>query len=93
MIFKKDIAEPRCSFCGKLRKEVKKIIAGPEVFICNECISICTEILIDDQIITDTQLAPTAESEPRSFHTGSFTCPKCQTTFALYSKYSDISDA
>ena len=36
-----------CSFCGKGKDEVKQVIAGPQVFICNECIDICNEILAD----------------------------------------------
>jgi ATP-dependent Clp protease ATP-binding subunit ClpX len=39
----------RCSFCGKSQNEVKKLIAGPTVYICNECIDICNEIISDDQ--------------------------------------------
>jgi ATP-dependent Clp protease ATP-binding subunit ClpX len=38
----------RCSFCGKNQNEVKKLIAGPTVYICNECIDICIEIISDD---------------------------------------------
>jgi ATP-dependent Clp protease ATP-binding subunit ClpX len=38
----------RCSFCGKSQNEVKKLIAGPTVYICNECIDICIEIISDD---------------------------------------------
>jgi ATP-dependent Clp protease ATP-binding subunit ClpX len=38
----------RCSFCGKTQHEVKKLIAGPTVYICNECIDICNEIITDD---------------------------------------------
>jgi hypothetical protein len=34
-----------CSFCGKSQKQVKALIAGPGVFICNECIDLCVEIL------------------------------------------------
>ena len=37
-----------CSFCGKHQNEVKKLIAGPTVFICNECIGLCTDILRED---------------------------------------------
>lgn len=37
-----------CSFCGKNQGEVKKLIAGPTVFICNECIGLCTDILRED---------------------------------------------
>ena len=35
----------KCSFCGKTQEEVKKLIAGPNVYICNECIALCTDIL------------------------------------------------
>jgi len=40
----------RCSFCSKGRDEVKKLIAGPHAYICNECIDICNEILSDDAL-------------------------------------------
>ena len=39
----------RCSFCGKSQNEVKKLIAGPSVYVCNECIDICNEIINDDE--------------------------------------------
>ena len=38
-----------CSFCGKNQKEVKKLIAGPSVYICNECIKLCGEIVDDEE--------------------------------------------
>ena len=38
-----------CSFCGKSQHEVKKLIAGPSVFICDECINLCNDIIRDDQ--------------------------------------------
>ena len=38
----------RCSFCGKPRSEVKKLIAGPNVYICNECVELCREIVEED---------------------------------------------
>ncbi|MEK6815833.1 MAG: ATP-dependent Clp protease ATP-binding subunit ClpX [Nitrospirota bacterium] len=38
----------RCSFCGKSQDEVKKLIAGPTVYICNECIDLCNDILSED---------------------------------------------
>lgn len=37
-----------CSFCGKSQHEVKKLIAGPSVFICDECIDLCNEIVLDE---------------------------------------------
>ena len=39
-----------CSFCGKSQNEVKKLIAGPAVYICDECIGICDEILEEDEV-------------------------------------------
>jgi ATP-dependent Clp protease ATP-binding subunit ClpX len=38
----------KCSFCGKAQKQVKKLIAGPGVYICDECIDLCNEIIIDE---------------------------------------------
>ena len=35
-----------CSFCGKSQEEVKKLIAGPNVYICNECVILCKDILV-----------------------------------------------
>ncbi len=37
-----------CSFCGKNQKEVKKLIAGPAVYICDECIQLCGEIIEEE---------------------------------------------
>ena len=37
-----------CSFCGKNQNEVRKLIAGPEVFICNECIDLCNDIIKEE---------------------------------------------
>ena len=39
---------PRCSFCGKTQDEVAKLIAGPNAYICNECIDLCNEIIADE---------------------------------------------
>lgn len=38
----------KCSFCSKSQKQVKKLIAGPSVYICDECISLCNEIIADE---------------------------------------------
>ena len=37
-----------CSFCGKSQHEVRKLIAGPTVFICNECVELCMEIIREE---------------------------------------------
>ena len=44
---KKDENALKCSFCGKGHAEVKKLIAGPTVYICNECVELCNEIIAD----------------------------------------------
>jgi ATP-dependent Clp protease ATP-binding subunit ClpX len=44
-----------CSFCGKSQRQVKKLIAGPGVYICDECIDLCNEI-IDEELTTPSQL-------------------------------------
>jgi len=40
----------KCSFCNKSQKEVKKLIAGPNVYICDECVEICNEIITEERI-------------------------------------------
>ena len=49
-----------CSFCGKSQNEVRKLIAGPQNFVCNECIKLCNDILAEDAkpqhlVATDSQ--------------------------------------
>ena len=43
---------PRCSFCGKEQRMVNRLVAGPNVYICNECIALCNEILNDEEFLT-----------------------------------------
>ena len=42
----------KCSFCGKTQDQVKKLIAGPEVYICDECVELCNEILDEEFLDT-----------------------------------------
>jgi ATP-dependent Clp protease ATP-binding subunit ClpX len=51
-----------CSFCGKSQHEVKKLIAGPSVFICDECIELCNDI-IRDEVPADTAEARATKSD------------------------------
>jgi ATP-dependent Clp protease ATP-binding subunit ClpX len=46
---KNDSSALRCSFCGKGQKEVKKLIAGPGVYICDECIELCNDIIDEEK--------------------------------------------
>src|SRR5574344_2619707 len=45
---KHDDDKLKCSFCGKTQDQVKKLIAGPEVYICDECVELCNEILDEE---------------------------------------------
>ena len=54
----------KCSFCGKTQKQVKKLIAGPGVYICNECIDLCNEI-IDEEVTGDAEVGLQKVPNPR----------------------------
>lgn len=51
------MADPKstlyCSFCGKSQHEVRKLIAGPTVFICDECVELCKDIIHEERIATE----------------------------------------
>lgn len=38
----------KCSFCGKPQEQVRKLVAGPGVYICDECIELCSEIVVEE---------------------------------------------
>jgi ATP-dependent Clp protease ATP-binding subunit ClpX len=38
----------RCSFCGKSQNDVRKLIAGPTVYICDECVEICNDVIAEE---------------------------------------------
>ena len=48
----------KCSFCGHTQKQVRKLIAGPGVYICDECVTLCVDILEDEQVHTRSDRAP-----------------------------------
>ena len=45
----------RCSFCNKSQRDVKKLIAGPTVYICDECVDICLDIIAEDRVLDQTK--------------------------------------
>ncbi len=49
----------KCSFCGKSQKQVRKLIAGPGVYICDECVELCNEIIEEE--LADTEEVSFAE--------------------------------
>ena len=54
----------KCSFCGKSQKQVKKLIAGGGVYICDECIELCNEI-IEEEIGAQAQESEEENTLPR----------------------------
>ena len=61
---KHDDSKLKCSFCGKTQDQVKKLIAGPDVFICDECVELCNEIL--DEEFFETKEKATLEGSDKS---------------------------
>ena len=57
----------KCSFCGKTQKQVKKLIAGPSVYICDECIELCNEI-IEEELAEPTELHRGELPKPREVY-------------------------
>ena len=60
-----DSANLTCSFCGKSQKEVKKLIAGPTVYICDECIGLCNDIIAEEIEKEEQQYGVTAIPKPQ----------------------------
>ena len=57
----------KCSFCGKSQKQVKKLIAGPGVYICDECIDLCNEI-IEEELSESTEVSFDELPKPREIY-------------------------
>jgi len=55
----------RCSFCGKEQDQVRRLVAGPGVYICNECIELCQDILDEDFASAEEETAPEELLKPR----------------------------
>ena len=54
----------KCSFCGKTQDQVKKLIAGPEVYICDECVELCNEILDEEFFEAKDKESNSSEQSP-----------------------------
>jgi hypothetical protein len=77
----RDTNSLRCSFCGKSRDQVQRLFAGPTVYICNECVAACNEILADDQLLKEKEAGaqlPVSLS-PDDEPTISMSCSLCHT--------------
>src|SRR5437773_10421568 len=53
-----------CSFCGKSQDEVRKLIAGPTVYICDECIDLCNDIIAEECDQEESLSSPSAVPKP-----------------------------
>lgn len=58
-----DKRQVKCSFCGKTQEQVNRIVAGPGVYICNECIELCSEIIEEE--FEDSSIEPTLDELPK----------------------------
>ena len=60
MATRRDDSQLNCSFCGKSQRDVKKLVAGPSVYICEECIGLCNDIIAEEvEAETETSSSPT----------------------------------
>ena len=86
----------KCSFCGKSQKQVKKLIAGPGVYICDECIDLCNEIIEEELSETsDLQVGRAAQAEgdlrvPRPVRRSARTPPRRRSSVAVYNHYKRV---
>jgi len=65
--FGEDKGQLKCSFCGKLQEQVKKLVAGPGVYICDECIELCNEI-IEEELGEDVAVGSKELPKPREIN-------------------------
>ena len=66
-------AHLKCSFCGKAQDQVRKLIAGPGVYICDECIDLCNEIL-DEELIDNPTHQRSGNEQSRKAKAATTTC-------------------
>src|SRR5690554_3672733 len=74
-MFNEEKGKLKCSFCGKPQEQVKKLVAGPGVYICDECVELCNEIIAE-------RLAESGEAE-----TADFELPKPREIFDFLEEY------
>ncbi len=76
----RQVAQHRCSFCGKSQDEVSRLIAGPRgVYICDECVALCNTLIQEEQQVTHKARLLKSESRQRPA-TKSFTDPEPEQT-------------
>lgn len=79
----RDIQKLRCSFCNKTAADVRKLIAGPSVFICDECVAKCNRILVENADATQPERDPLDDAGARlPSSTIAVECALCATQLA-----------
>ncbi len=63
-----DAAGPRCSFCNKSHREVERVIAGPGVYICSECVALCNDIIQESPVRSSFGLGTGRTPRPEEIH-------------------------
>ncbi len=64
--FNEEKGQLKCSFCGKTQDQVRKLVAGPGVYICDECIELCTEI-VEEELGTEEEVEYQEVPKPMKF--------------------------
>jgi ATP-dependent Clp protease ATP-binding subunit ClpX len=65
MSYRRESSERRCAFCGRPRQEVRKLVAGPNVYICDRCVSVCRQLLADERRARNSPAPEPAASKPQ----------------------------
>jgi ATP-dependent Clp protease ATP-binding subunit ClpX len=63
MSYRREMHDRRCAFCGRPRQEVRKLVAGPNVYICDRCVAVCRHLLLEER--RSQQSATMSESHPQ----------------------------
>lgn len=66
MSFQGELNDRRCAFCGRPRQEVRKLLAGPNVYICDRCVTVCRQLLVDDRRTRTQPPAGPSDARPRA---------------------------
>ncbi len=82
-------AHLKCSFCGKAQDQVRKLIAGPGVYICDECIDLCNEIL-DEELIDNPTHPKSGQDQSRKAKASATNTAKPAPTLASIPKPIEI---
>ena len=87
---KRLVGEPlRCSFCNKVENDVRKLIAGPSVFICDECVELCVEIIANDPRL---QALSQDSTESQRRHATTATLPQNSAACCLCGKSASLTE-